>query len=96
MEMVLIFFIIIFDMFTSIEKNFSAYGYMYDSGCSKEYKNSWDSQIALKDVYKWTVKNGFSGRIMNRFFSSIEIGIEESIGNKAFRAEQIYGSDNNF
>lgn len=33
---------------------------------------------------------------MNRFFSSIEIGIEESIGNKAFRAEQIYGSDNNF
>lgn len=31
----------------------------------------------------------FSGWVKNRFFSSIEINIENSIGNKALCAEQI-------
>lgn len=30
------------------------------AGCNKEYKNDWNSQIALNDFYNWTPRDGFS------------------------------------
>lgn len=71
-------------------------GCMFEPGCSKEYENDWDSQIALKDFYNWTAKNGFLWSIKNRFLGGTEIGIEESTGNKALCAEQMYGSEKRF